>query len=75
MVSDVVQLSVSQQTDLLLIFGAKGLILFYFVHTGIFKAYIFSLSPLKNCANKAWLLILHDYVIIAPEEIETVGTW
>ena len=87
MVSDAVQLSVSQQTDLLLIFGAKGCraswvannslqVEFCFIsYTLEFLKHIYSLSPLKNRANKAWLLLLHDYVIIAPEEIETVGTW
>ena len=56
-VSDAAEFSVSQQTDLLLIFGAKDCsvkwiasnffqvkFLFYFVFTSISKAYILSLS-------------------------------
>ena len=74
-VSEAAEFSVSQQADVLLIFGAKDCSANWIANNSIQVKFCFiSLSPLKHYAEKTWLLALRDEVIIASEEIKPVGT-
>ena len=54
MATDAAEFSVSQQTDLLFIFGAKDCRANWIANNSLQGEF------LKICANKAWLLVLRD---------------